>query len=102
MDVKPPLVARRVKHLKRLNMDIDRVVELYLEEREAIEMKYLDLCKPLYEERGNVLSGRLDDNTERIHKEGEGKEEEEGLKGDNDSGNNNAGGGEEREGAASL
>ena len=45
-------------------------MERYLEERAALEMKYSDLCKPLYEERGNVFSGRLDDKIERIHKEG--------------------------------
>ena len=59
-------------------------------------MKYSVLCKPLYEERGNVVAGRLYDEIERIHKEGEGKKGKEGLKGDDDSGNNNAGEGEER------
>ena len=44
-------------------------MELYLEERAALETKYLDLCKPLYKERVNVVTGRLDDDIERIHKE---------------------------------
>ena len=43
MDVLPPLVARRVKRLKRLNTERERVMERYLEERAALEMKYLDL-----------------------------------------------------------
>ena len=70
IDVLSPLVARIVERLKRLNTEKERVTEEYLEERAAPEMKYLDICKPLYEERGNVVAGRLDDEIERIHKEG--------------------------------
>ena len=51
----------------------ERVMEQYLEERAALEMKYSDLCKPLYEERGDVVSGCLDDKIERIHNEVGGK-----------------------------
>ena len=77
-------------------------MEKYLEERAALGTKYLDLCKPLYEERGNVVSGCLDDETKRIYKELGGEKEEEGSKRDDDGGNDDAGEGEEREGAASL
>ena len=59
-------------------------------------MKYSDLCKPLYEEIGNVVAGRLDDEIERIHKEGGSKKEEEESKGDDDGSDENAGEGEER------
>ena len=62
-------------------------------------MKYSDLCKPLYEERGNVISGCLEDKIERIHKEGGGEKEEEGTKRDDDDDDDNAGEGEEREGS---
>ena len=57
MDVLPPLVARRAKRLKCLNTEIERLMEQYLEERAALEMKYSDLCKPLYEERGEIVAG---------------------------------------------
>ena len=63
--------------------------------------KYSYLCKLLYDERGNAVAGRLDDKIKRIHKEGGGKKEEEGLKGDINGGNDTREG-EEREGAASL
>ena len=53
-------------------------MEQYLEERAALETKYSDLCKPLYEEIGNVVAGHLDDEIKRIHREGWGKKEEEG------------------------
>ena len=74
-------------------MERERVMEQYLEERAAVEMKYSDPCKPLYKERGNVVTRRLDDEIEKIHKEGAVNKEEEGSKGDNDSGENGAGGG---------
>ena len=89
----PPLVARRVERLKCLDTERERVMERYLEERAALEMKYLNLCKPLYEERGNVVAKRLDDEIERIHKELGGEKEEEGSKGDDDDGDEDAGGG---------
>ena len=59
-------------------------------------MKYLDLCKPLYKERGNVVSGRLDDDIERINKDGGGEKEEEGSKGDDNGRDNDEGEGEDR------
>ena len=71
-----------------------------MEERETLEMKYLDPCNPLYEERGNFVTGRLDEEIERIHKDGGGEKEVEGSKGDDDDGD--TGGGEDREGDASM
>ena len=65
---------------------------LSMEYRAALKMKYSDLRKPLYEERGNVVAVHLDDEIERIHKEGGGEKEEEGPKGDDDG--DNAGEGE--------
>ena len=50
-----------------------------MEERVVLEMKYLDICKPLYKERGNFVAGLLDDDIKRIHKE-RGGEKEEGYK----------------------
>ena len=48
-------------------------MERYLGERAALEMKYLDLCKPLYEDRRNVVARSFDEEIESIHKEGGGK-----------------------------
>ena len=78
MGVLPPLLARRVERLKCLNSERGRVMEQYMEERDVMEAQYSDLFKPLYEERGNFVAGRLDDKTKRIYKEGGGKKEEEG------------------------
>ena len=60
----------------------------------------MDLCNPLYEERGNVVTRRLDDDIDRLHNEGGGEKEEEGTKRDDEDGDDNAGEGEEREGSA--
>ena len=51
----------------------------------------MNLCNPLYKERGKVVSGSLDDEIERIYKEGGCKKEEEGSKRDNGVGSNDAG-----------
>ena len=56
MEVLPPLVSCIVERLECLNTDRERLMGRYLEERVALEMKYSDLCKPLYEERGNVIA----------------------------------------------
>ena len=101
MDLIPPLVARRVERLKCLNTERASVMEKYLEERAALETKYSDLCKPIYEERGNVVAGRLGDDIERIHKEVGGEKEGEGSKRDDDGGDDDAGDVEEREGTVS-
>ena len=69
MDVLPPLIARRVERLNCLSMGRERVMGRYLEERAELEMKYSDLCKPLYKERGKIVAGNLDDKIKRIHKE---------------------------------
>ena len=52
-----------------------------MEERAALEMKYSDLCKPIYKERRNVVAGRLDDEIQRIHKQVGGQKEEDGSQG---------------------
>ena len=87
MDVLPPLVAQRAERLKCLNTERERIMEWYLEEIAALEMKCLDTCNPLYEERGNIVAIDLDDKIEGIHKELGGKKEENGSKGDNDGNN---------------
>ena len=89
MGVLPPLLSRIVERLRCLNTERERVMELYLEEKAALEMIYSDPWKPLYEEIRIVAAVYLDDEIKRIRKEGGVKKEEEGQKGD-DSGNGDA------------
>ena len=48
MEILPPLAAHRFERLKCLNTERKSVMERYMEERAVLEMKYSDLCKPLY------------------------------------------------------
>jgi nucleosome assembly protein 1-like 1 len=70
----PWYVKQRVKKLTELNDEREKAMEGYLKERAAIEAKYQALCKPLYEKRSEIISGRMDDN---ITKENEGEEQPE-------------------------
>ena len=47
MEVLSPLVSRRVESIKCLSTERERVMERYMEEILAMEMKYSDLYKPL-------------------------------------------------------
>ena len=91
MGVLPPLLFCRVERLKCLNTEREGVIEQYMEERAVLEKKKSDICKPLYGEIGNVVTGRLDDETKSIHKEGEGENEEEGSKRDDNGGSGDMG-----------
>ena len=57
----------------------------------VLETKHLDICKPLYEDIGNVVAICLYDETKSIHKEGEGENEEEGSKRDDNGGSGDMG-----------
>ena len=87
----PPLAVRRVDRLKYLNTERERAMERYLDDRAALEMEYSDPYKPQYKEIGNVVAGRLDNKIKKIHKEGGGEKEEEGLKGDDDGAGDDVG-----------
>ncbi|KAL7517749.1 hypothetical protein ACHAWX_002644 [Stephanocyclus meneghinianus] len=56
----PPVVHPRLAHLKSLHAQRDELLQRYQVERAALELKYADLMKPLYEERRKVVAGELD------------------------------------------
>jgi len=57
----PGYILARVEKLKDLNEERESIMATYLEERAALEKKYQDLCKPLYEERAAIVAGEKDD-----------------------------------------
>jgi nucleosome assembly protein 1-like 1 len=57
----PKSVRHRVEKLKELNGKRDEIMEDYLKERAALEKKFSDLCKPLYDERGDIIAGKKDE-----------------------------------------
>ncbi len=61
MDELPKAVRHRVEFMKQLNEKRDKIMEGYLAERAALEKKYSDLCKPLYEERAKIIVGEKDE-----------------------------------------
>lgn len=70
----PGYVKQRVKKLTELNDEREKAMEGYLKERAVLEAKYQALCRPLYEKRSEIISGKMDDN---ITKENEGEEQPE-------------------------
>lgn len=56
----PPLLLARVQSLQELNTQRDSIMEQYLQERAALEVKYRTLCEPLYEQRAKVVRGDCD------------------------------------------
>jgi nucleosome assembly protein 1-like 1 len=53
----PPCVAARVEQLIDLNAERDLLMMTYVQERAALEKKYYELCKPLYEKRSSIVNG---------------------------------------------
>jgi len=57
----PPKVLPRITRLKTLNDTRESILEEYLAERAALELKYAAKMEPLYDERRKVVNGELDD-----------------------------------------
>jgi len=81
MSTLPPYVLQRVEKLKDLDTKRDEIMEEYLKDRAALEAKYQGLCKPLFDERLDIIKGDKDDEiSKKATAEGEsknGKETEE-------------------------
>lgn len=56
----PPSVLQRVEKLKQLHEKRDEIMEQYLVDRAALEAKYQGLCKPLFDERAEIVKGMHD------------------------------------------
>jgi len=56
----PPALKHRVEYLKTLNEERKIIMNDYLKERAALEQRYQDLCRPLYEKRKRVVVGDMD------------------------------------------
>lgn len=53
----PPAVVARVEQLQDLNTEREKIMMGYLEERAALELKYRELCQPLYDQRAAIVRG---------------------------------------------
>ena len=72
----PPKVLPRITRLKTLNDTRESILEEYVAERAALELKYAAKMEPLYEERRKVVNGELDE-AEAEKKDGEVADEKE-------------------------
>ncbi len=71
----PPILKTRVSKLKELNTQRDKIMDEYLKERAALEVKFATLCQPLYEQRRSVLNEtNTNTNTNTNAKDGHGVE----------------------------
>uniref|UniRef100_A0A7S4W3L7 Nucleosome assembly protein n=1 Tax=Ditylum brightwellii TaxID=49249 RepID=A0A7S4W3L7_9STRA len=86
MSMFPPKVVRRVNKLKELHSQREEIMNEYLVERAALEKKFAVLCKPLFEQRLDVIEGKLDEEIEKnaetdAEQEEEEEEDEDEVKG---------------------
>jgi len=56
----PPVIRKQVDQLKELNQQRDTFLEEYRKERALLELKYNELCKPLFEKRKEIVNGTKD------------------------------------------
>jgi nucleosome assembly protein 1-like 1 len=61
MSVLPQYVVKRVNKLQDLHMQKEKILEEYLKDRAALELKYQALCRPLYVKRSEIISGTMDE-----------------------------------------
>jgi nucleosome assembly protein 1-like 1 len=61
MSVLPLYVVKRVNKLQDLHTQKEKILEEYLKDRAALELKYQALCRPLYVKRTEIISGVMDD-----------------------------------------
>jgi nucleosome assembly protein 1-like 1 len=57
----PPALKRRVEYLKTLNEERNMLMNDYTKERAALELRYQDLCRPLFDKRKRLVGGEMDD-----------------------------------------
>lgn len=61
MSMLPTSVRHRVEKLMNLNTERDFIIQEYLVERSALEHKYANICKGLYDMRVEIINGSQDE-----------------------------------------
>jgi len=64
MEELPQEVKRRVKALKKIQIDVTKIEARFYEEMHALECKYLPLYQPLFEKRRLITNGEYEPNEE--------------------------------------
>jgi len=60
----PPEVARRIKALKKHQLEITKIESEFYKEMHALECKYAPLFKPYFDKRETIINGKYEPNDE--------------------------------------
>merc|ERR1712045_240722 len=78
----PAPVKRRLKALKRIQLESTKIEAKFYEEVHKLECKYHELYKPLYDQRAKITKGEYEPNEDECEWPSDDEEDEEELAGD--------------------
>merc|ERR1719220_3271712 len=78
----PAPVKRRLKALKRIQLESTKIEAKFYEEVHKLECKYHDMYKPLYDQRAKITKGEYEPNEDECEWPSDDEEDEEELAGD--------------------
>merc|ERR1719288_339398 len=78
----PAPVKRRLKALKRIQLESTKIEAKFYEEVHKLECKYHEMYKPLYDQRSKVTKGEHEPNDEECQWPSDDEEDDEDLASD--------------------
>merc|ERR1719251_450979 len=78
----PAPVKRRLKSLKKIQLESTKIEAKFYEEVHKLECKYHEMYKPLYEQRGRITKGEYEPNDDECQWPSDDEEEDKELAGD--------------------
>merc|ERR1712066_724149 len=78
----PAPVKRRLKALKRIQLESTKIEAKFYEEVHKLECKYHEMYKPLYDQRAKITKGEYEPNDDECEWPSDEEEDEEELAGD--------------------
>merc|ERR1719369_1835505 len=75
-------VKRRLKSLKKIQLESTKIEAKFYEEVHKLECKYHEMYKPLYEQRGRITKGEYEPNDDECQWPSDDEEEDKELAGD--------------------
>merc|ERR550539_605822 len=74
----PPAIKRRIKSLKKLQLETTKIEAKFYEEVHQLECKYHDLYTPLYEKRAQISKGAYEPTEAESEWPSDSEDEDEG------------------------
>merc|ERR1712038_836296 len=78
----PAPVKRRLKALKRIQLESTKIEAKFYEEVHKLECKYHEMYKPLYDQRAKITKGEYEPNEDECEWPSDDEEDEEELAGE--------------------